>query len=145
MNNYQLYRNRSVSDNVNMVFDFVGENWKKWLMMKVYFLLPFSVILGIVIATFYSDTDTPMSSTAYMLFIVLFILGCAVATALEMLLIQWRETHGGTLDGCDMAAMWRMMPRATLRCLLLIVTSIPILLLAVLAIIIPIAGLDVMG
>ena len=141
MNNYQLYRHRSVSDNVNMVFDFVGENWKKWLKMMVYFLLPFSVILGIVIATFYSDTETSMSSTAYVLFIVLFILGSAVATALEMLLIQWYETHGGTLDGCNMATMWRMMPGATLRCLLLIVTSLPILLLSVLAIIIPIAGL----
>ena len=85
MNNYQLYRHRSVSDNVNMVFDFVGENWKKWLKMMVYFLLPFSVILGIAIATFYSDTETSMSSTAYVLFIVLFILGSAVATALEML------------------------------------------------------------
>ena len=141
MNNYQLYRRRTLSDNVNMVFDFVGENWKKWLKMMAYFLLPFSVILGTAIATFYSDNETSMSGMAYALFIVLFIVGSAVATALEMMLIRWYDTHGGTLDGCTMAAMWRLLPGAALRCLFLIVTSIPILVLAVLAIIIPIAGL----
>ena len=115
MNSYQLYRNRTLTDNVNLVFDFVGENWRNWFKMMAYFLLPFSVLLGTALATIDFDIDT--FSMAYVVYIILLFAGCAVVTALQILLVQWHETHGGTLDGCSVATMWRMLPRASLKCL----------------------------
>ena len=65
MNSNRLYRNRTLTDNVNMVFDFVGENWRKWFKMMAYFLLPFSVFLGTTLTTLYDESSTSMSETMY--------------------------------------------------------------------------------
>ena len=139
MNSYQLYRNRTLTDNVNLVFDFVGENWRNWFKMMAYFLLPFSVLLGTALATIDFDIDT--FSMAYVVYIILLFAGCAVVTALQILLVQWHETHGGTLDGCSVATMWRMLPRASLKCLGAIAMCIPLIALAMVFLLIPIIGL----
>lgn len=124
-----------------MVFDFVGENWRKWFMMMVYFLLPFSVVIGASVAKF--DFDDFSFDTIYVASFFFFIVGCAVVTALEILLVKWSETHNGTLEGCNMATMWRMLPQATLKCLVAIVIGTPLVILSFLGNIIPIIGLVV--
>ena len=139
MNSNRLYRNRSLTDNVNMVFDFVGENWKKWFKMMAYFLLPFSVLLGTSIASF--DIETFTFDMTFVGPVILFIVGCAVVTALQVMLVKWHEDHEGSLDGCSMATMWRMLPQATLKCLLAIVIGTPAIILALLLNIVPIIGL----
>ena len=123
---------------MNLVFDFVGENWRKWFKMMAYFLLPFSVLLGTALATLDFDIDT--FSLTHVVYIILFIAGCAVVTALQILLVQWHETHDGTLDGCSVATMWRMLARASLRCLGAIAMSIPLIALAMVFLLIPIIG-----
>ena len=140
MNNNRLYKRRTLSENLNMVFDFVGENWRKWFKMMIYYLLPFSVLLGTTVATFHDDSSESMSSTAYGISIVLFIIGCALVTALQILLVKWHENHNGTLDGCDTVSMWKMMPKASLKCLGIILLWTPLLALSFLSIILPIIG-----
>ena len=144
MNSNRLYRNRTLTDNVNMVFDFVGENWRKWFKMMAYFLLPFSVLLGSMLATLDDEPSTSMSETMIVVFIVLAVVGCAVVTALEILLVKWHESHNGTLDGCNAATMWRMLPKASLRCLVVILIGTPVIIVALLFNIIPVAGLVVL-
>lgn len=102
---------------MNMVFDFVGDNWKLWLKFMVYFLLPFSVLLGTTFATFYKDTESLSFDAPTVISLVLFIVGGAVVTAMMILLVKWYETHDYSLDGCNVAAMWRMLPGASLKCL----------------------------
>ena len=139
MNSNRLYKNRTLTDNVNMVFDFVGENWRKWFKMMAYFLLPFSVLLGTMLANF--DIETPSFGMTLVASGILFFVGCAVVNALQILLLKWHETHNGTLDGCDMGAMWRMLPQATLKCLVVILIGTPAIVVANLFNIIPFAGL----
>lgn len=141
MKNNRLYRHRSLTDNVNMVFDFVGENWRKWFKMMAYFLLPFSVLLGATFAKF--DIETASFDITIAVSILLFVVGCAVVTALQLLLVQWNESHDGTLDGCSMASMWRMLPRASLRCLVVVAIGTPVIIVALLLNIIPVIGLVV--
>ena len=141
MNSNRLYRNRTLTDNVNMVFDIVGENWRKWFKMMAYFLLPFCVILGTTLTSLYDESSTSMSETMYVVSIVLAVVGSAVVTALEILLVKWSESHDGTLDGCNMATMWRTLPKATLKCLVVIILGTIIMALAMLCNIIPIIGL----
>lgn len=124
-----------------MVFDFVGENWRKWFKMMAYFLLPFSVLLGTAFAKF--DIDKYTFNMTHVVFIVSFFVGCAVVTALQILLVKWHETHNGTLDGCDVATMWRMLPRAALKCLGAMMMCLPIIALTILFIVVPIIGLVV--
>ena len=140
MSSNRLYRQRSISDTVNMVFDFVGENWRKWFKLMIYFLLPFSVLLGTTIATFYDESSDSMSTMAYVVSAILFLGGCAVVTALQILLVKWNEAHDGTLDQCEVADMWHIMPKTTLKCLGIIVLWTPLLLLAILCNIIPVIG-----
>ena len=137
MNNNRLYKNRTLTDNVNMVFDFVGENWRKWFKMMAYFLLPFSVLLGTIIANF--DIETPSFDMTHVVAsgILLFV-GCAVVTALQILLLKWHETHNGTLDGCEMGTMWRMLPQSVLKCLIVITIGTPVI---VASLLFPIIGL----
>ena len=120
-----------------MVFDFVGENWRKWFKMMAYFLLPFSVLLGTIIANF--DIETPSFDMTHVVAsgILLFV-GCAVVTALQILLLKWHETHNGTLDGCEMGTMWRMLPQSALKCLIVITIGTPVI---VVPFLIPIIGL----
>lgn len=139
MDSNRLYRNRTLTDNVNMVFDFVGENWRKWFKMMAYFLLPFSVLLGTVLANF--DIETASFNMTLVASGILFFVGCAVVTALQILLLKWHETHNGTLDGCDMGTMWRMLPRAALKCLVVILIGTPAIVVANLFNIIPFVGL----
>ena len=127
-----------------MVFDFVGENWRLWFKLMIYFLLPFSVLLGSTFATFYNENDTPMPDIAYVMSAVLFILCCAVVTALEILLVKWYETHNFTLEGCDVGTMWRMISKPSLKCLGIIVLWTPLVALALMSIVIPIIGFVVM-
>ncbi len=137
MNNNRLYKNRTLTDNVNMVFDFVGENWRKWFKMMAYFLLPFSVLLGTMLANF----DIKMSSFSMTYVVasgILSFVGCAVVTALQILLLKWHETHNGTLDGCDMGTMWRMLPQSALKCLVVIIIGTPLI---VASFLFPIIGL----
>ncbi len=141
MKNNRLYRHRSLTDNVNMVFDFVGENWRKWFKMMAYFLLPFSVLLGATFAKF--DIETASFDITIAVSILLFVVGCAVVTALQLLLVQWNESHDGMLDGCSMASMWRMLPRASLRCLVVVAIGTPVIIVALLLNIIPVIGLVV--
>ena len=102
---------------MNMVFDFVGDNWKLWLKLMLYFLLPFSVLLGTTFATFYKDSDSFSFDTPAVISVVLFIVGYAVVTAMMILLVKWYETHDYSLDGCNVTTMWRMLPGASLKCL----------------------------
>lgn len=139
MNINRLYRNRTLTDNVNMVFDFVGENWRKWFKMMAYFLLPFSVLLGTTLAKF--DTETFTFNITLVGSFILFFVGCAVVTALEILLVRWYDTHDGTLDECSVATVWRMLPKATLKCLVSIVIGTPLIVVSLLFNIIPIIGL----
>jgi len=142
MSSNRLYARRTLSDTLNMVFDFVGENWRKWFKLMIYFLLPFSVLLGATIATFYKDTEEfTMSTMGYVVSIVLFIVGCAVVTALEILLVKWHEDHNGTLDGCDAAGLWRMMPKTSLKCLGIIVLWSPVVAMELAMILVPVIGL----
>ena len=144
MNSNRLYSNRSLTETVNMVFDLVGEDWKKWTKMMVYFLLPFSVLMGAAIASFDIETIddlSPKIGTTLAVAIVLSIVGCAVVTAMQILLVQWRDTHDGTLEGCEVATMWRMLPRPMLKCLGVIVIGTPLVALALASVIIPIGGL----
>ena len=144
MNSNRLYKNRTVSESLNIVFDFVGENWRTWLKTMFYFLMPFSVLLGTTLATFYKDTDiTSMSETGYAISIVLFVIGCAVVTALEILLIKWYDSHNGTLDGCDASTLWRMMPKTSLKLLGSLLLDDPLLSLATLSSLIPLVGFGV--
>lgn len=140
MNNKRLYRNRTLTDNLNMVFDFVGENWRLWLKLMIYFLMPFSVILGTSFAAFYDSSDISLPGITYVISIALFIVGCAVVTALGILLVKWFENYDGTLDGCDVSSMWHMMPKTSLKCLGIILLSAPLVALAALSIVIPVAG-----
>lgn len=123
-----------------MVFDFVGENWRTFFKMMIYFLLPFSVLLGTTLAAFRDDSSTSISTTTYVVSIGLFLVGCAVVTALQILLVKWHETHNGTLDGCNAATLWGMMPKASLKCLGIILLWTPLLILSFAAVIIPILG-----
>ena len=141
MNSNRLYKNRTLTDNVNMVFDFVGENWRKWLKMMAYFLLPFCVFLGYRLASF--DIDTSTFDMTYVVSAILFFVGSAVVTALQILLVKWHEEHNGTLDGCSVATMWRMLPRAALKCFVAIILGTPVIVVALLLNIIPFAGLVV--
>ena len=118
-----------------MVFDFVGENWRKWFKMMAYFLLPFSVLLGYTFASF--DIDTYTFNMTFVASLFLFFIGCAVVTALQILLVKWHEAHNGSLDGCSVATMWRMLPRAALNCLVAIILGTPVI---VVALLIPIVG-----
>lgn len=143
MNSRRLYRQRSLTDNVNLVFDFVGENWRLWFKLMIYFLLPFSVVLGTTFATLYRDDTTSMSGMMAVVSIVLLVVGCAVVTALQILLVKWYEDHDCTLDGCSAGEMWRALPWASFKCLVVIVLCIPLMALAVVAMLIPIPGLVV--
>ena len=137
MNSNRLYKNRTLTDNVNMVFDFVGENWRKWFKMMAYFLLPFSVLLGTMLANF--DIEMSSFSMTYVVASgILSFVGCAVVTALQILLLKWHETHNGTLDGCDMGTMWRMLPKSALKCLVVIIIGTPLI---VASFLFPIIGL----
>jgi len=140
MNSNRLYMHRSLSDNVNMVFDFVGENWRKLLKMMIYFLLPFSVLIGIALSSIQRGNDTLLSPTTYVVSGALFVAGCAVVTALVILLVKWSEAHNGTLDGCEVGTMWRMLPRSALKCLGVIVLWTPLMVLACFLVVIPIIG-----
>lgn len=131
---------RSLTDNVNMVFDFVGENWRLWLKLMAYFFLPFSVILGSTFASLLVESEPTMSDAAYVLSSILFIAGCAVVTALQITLVKWYENHNCTLDGCNMAALRHIMPRTVLECLGIILLGTPVIILAFSSIIIPIVG-----
>ena len=144
MNSNRLYSNRSLTETVNMVFDLVGEDWKKWTKMMVYFLLPFSVLMGAAIASFDIETIddlSPKIGTTLAVAFVLSIVGCAVVTAMQILLVQWRDTHDGSLEGCEVATMWRMLPRPMLKCLGVIVIGTPLVALALASVIIPVGGL----
>lgn len=144
MNNNRLYRNRTLTDTVNMVFDLVGEDWKKWIKMMVYFLLPFSVLMGAALASFSIESIDDLSPTIVTTLVVAFVLsvvGCAVVTAMQILLVQWRDTHDGTLEGCEVATMWRMLPRPMLKCLGVITIGSPLMALAIISILIPVGGL----
>lgn len=140
MNNYRLYTKRTLTENVNMVFDFVGENWRQWFKIMLYFLLPFSVVLGTTIAALNEDLYTYFSENTPVIPIVLLILGYVVDTTLVILMVKWHETHNGSLEGCDGATMLRMMPKPTLKCLGIIVLWTPVLALAIASIVIPIIG-----
>lgn len=144
MNSNRLYSNRSLTDTVNMVFDLVGEDWKKWTKMMVYFLLPFSVLMGAALASFDIESIDDLSPTIVSTLVVasvLSVVGCAVVTAMQILLVQWRDTHDGTLEGCEVATMWRMLPRPMLKCLGVIVIGFPLMVLALASVLIPIGGL----
>jgi len=139
--NQLLYRTRSTTDNVNMVFDFVGENWRKWFKMMLYFLLPFSVLLGSTMAMIYNDAESSTSAMTYALTAIVFVAGCAVVTTLEILLVKWHKEHGGTLDGCEVGIMLRIMPRPLLRCSGVVALGTPLLLLALASVVLlPIVG-----
>ena len=135
--------NRTITDNVNLVFDFVGENWRLWLKVMIYYLMPFSVLLGTTIATFYDDSDKSMSSMMTTISIVLFIVGCIVVTTLQLLLVKWNESHDGTLDGCDATTLWHQSPKAFFKCMGIMVLWTPLVALGIIAIVIPIVGLVV--
>ena len=141
MSSNRLYTKRTLSDNVNLVFDFVGDNWKHWLELMFYFLLPPSVLLGATIATLYNENEASMSTTAYVISGILFVLGCAVVTALGILLVKWSEDHDGSLKGLDAATMLRLLPGPTLRCLGIIVLGDVLLALMLVTMVIPIFGL----
>ena len=105
--------------------------------MMAYFLLPFSVLLGTMLANF----DIEMSSFRMTYVVasgILSFVGCAVVTALQILLLKWHETHNGTLDGCDMGTMWRMLPKSALKCLVVIIIGTPLI---VASFLFPIIGL----
>ena len=127
INRYRLYMHRTLTDNVNMVFDFVRDNWRLWLKMMIYFLLPFSVPLGTVFAAFYNEGDIfaieSISDMTLVVYLILSVTGCAVVTAMMILLVKWHESHNCTLDECNVSAMWRMLPKASLKCLGIIVIS----------------------
>ena len=147
MNSNRLYSNRTLTDTVNMVFDLVGENWKKWFKMMAFFLLPFSVLIGASLASVDIETIddlTPSLGITFAIALVLSVVGCTVVTAMQILLVQWRETHDGTLDGCEVSTMWHMLPRPALKCLGVIAIGFPLTALALFSIIIPIAGLLLM-
>ncbi len=139
MNSNRLYSNRTLTDNVNMVFDFVGEHWREWARMMAYFLLPFCVLLGAAISNF--DIDRFSFGLAGVASLVLGVAGCAVVTALQVLLVKWHEDHNGTLDGCNMAAMWRVLPGAALRCVVVIVLGTPVIVLSFLLNVVPGLGI----
>ena len=109
-------------------------------------LLPPAVqcVAGVMLATLDDEPSTSMSETMIVVFIVLAVVGCAVVTALEILLVKWHESHNGTLDGCNAATMWRMLPKASLRCLVVILIGTPVIIVALLFNIIPVAGLVVL-
>lgn len=140
MNSNRLYMNRKPAETVNRAFDFVGENWRLWSRVMAYFLLPFSVPLGATLASLFREGDTSISDMAIATSLVLFIGGCAVVTALEVLMVKWSEAHDGTLDGCTVSTLWRMMPKAVLKCLAVIVLGIPLMALTVVSIVIPVVG-----
>ena len=126
-----------------MVFDFVGDNWRQWFKLMVYFLLPFSVLLGTTLATVFDETSSSMSDMGYVISAILIVLGCTVVTALEILLVKWYETHNYTLEACDVADMWRMLSRTAFKCLGIILLWTPVVVLAIMTMAIPIFGLVV--
>lgn len=105
--------------------------------MMAYFLLPFSVLLGTMLANF--DIEMSSFSMTYVVASgILSFVGCAVVTALQILLLKWHETHNGTLGGCDMGTMWRMLPKSALKCLVVIIIGTPLI---VASFLFPIIGL----
>lgn len=132
--------NRTLTEILNKVFDFVGENWRQWFKIMIYYLLPFSALLGTTLASVYRGSFTSMPDMAYAVSIALFIVGCAVVTALQILLVKWYDTHNYTLEGCNAATLWREMPKTFLKCLGIVVLGTPFVALAITSIIIPIVG-----
>lgn len=141
MSKNRLYSVRSATDNVNMVFDFVGENWRLWFKVMIYFLLPLSVLLGSSLVSFYGSGVDDVSTMGYVVPIVLFLIGCTVDTTLQLLLVSWHQSHDGSLGSCSVSALWPMMPRALAKCLGVIVLWTPVVVLALALVLIPVVGL----
>lgn len=143
-NPHPLYKSRTMTEKMNVSFDFVRENWRQWLKFSLYFLLPLSIVQGAAVDSFWDMQNDikAFSWSVIVLNVSVFFIGLAVDTALMIMFIKWCQTHSDGLSQCSMSYLRSVMPKATLRCLMawlvIFVITLPALLVSVLgSIVIP--------
>ena len=114
-----LYTRRTVSEVVNTTFDFVKENWRPWLRLSVYVMLPISIVQGMglnsIFAALFNDTDFPVM--AVVIAGVFTLIGAAACSALQIALLKWYDTHDDRLERASLTSMRPMLLSYFLKCL----------------------------
>ena len=103
-----LYAVRTMSEKINATFDFVKENWRVWLRLSFYVLLPVSIIQGMgmnnIISSLFSNGATPyFGITVTMIFSLV---GISLDTALVLVLLKWYDTHDDGLESVSFRTIW---------------------------------------
>lgn len=145
-NKHPLYMKRTMTEKINVTFDFVRDNWRQWLKFSLYFLLPISVLQALGLNAIVDAMENKFPTTAVTITSLLYLLGTGIDTALMLLLLKWTLTHDDGLEHCDMAYLRHTMPKASLKCtlvwLIIVLCSAPVFIVAILgAIIFPFMGL----
>lgn len=144
-NKIPLYAERTVSEQVNTTFDLVRSQWRQWLRMSAYVLLPLSIVQGLgvnnILAAILYDTDFPVASGVMAGVVAL--VGLSLMSALMIELLRWHHTHADGLQGVTFAQLWPRLWRSALKCvpawLLAVVIMVPGILLAmVMSLLIPV-------
>ncbi len=135
----RLYERRTLTAKVNTVFDFIHENWKPWLRLTVYVLLPLSIIGGMGLVDLmvhhvfhdYGGQWWVSSLKVYGLWSV----GYMVSNCLFLTLMKCYFDHSDGLETVTFRDLWRelrgvLLPMLILSALLFAV-ALPVSLLTV--------------
>lgn len=126
-----LYTSRTVSEVVNATFEFVKENWRPWLRLSLYVMLPISIIQGMglnnIFAAIFNDSDFPVMAAVIAGAFTL--IGAAACTALQIAMLKWYDTHDDRLERASLTNMRPMLLKYFLKSLpiwlLIAVVSLP--------------------
>ena len=114
-----LYAVRTVSEIVNATFDFIKENWRQWMRLAAYVLVPVSIVQGMgvnnIFAALFNETDFPVM--AVVIAVVFTLVGSAACSALMIAMFQWYDTHDDRLQSASLTAMRRMLVKYFVKCL----------------------------
>lgn len=106
----KLYEYRTLGNKVNTVFDFIHENWRGWLRLSIYILLPVSIVasIGIVnlITTYFSgnnDSAEDIKTTMWVSTYAVMAIGFMIANTTFLALMRYYFTHDGGLDTATFA------------------------------------------
>ena len=107
----RLYERRSLTGKVNTVFDFIHVNWRPWLRLTVYVLLPISIVAGMGLVDFmahhvFHDHGGDWLASAIMVY-GLMAVGYMMANCLCLSLMKCYFDRPDGLETVTFGDLWR--------------------------------------
>lgn len=107
----RLYERRSLTGKVNTVFDFIHVNWRPWLRLTVYVLLPISIVAGMGLVDFmahhvFHDHGGDWVASAIMVY-GLMAVGYMMANCLCLSLMKCYFDRPDGLETVTFGDLWR--------------------------------------